>query len=114
MDIIENDAEGYSPLISFNGWRVAVANYCERLKEENICRVERHLKTDEVFILMQGEATLHIGKELKPYPMETGKFYNVRRGEWHCITMSEGAKVAIVENDDTCDENSEKYFFKEQ
>ena len=30
MDIIENDTGGYSPLISFNGWRVAIVNYCER------------------------------------------------------------------------------------
>ena len=113
MDIIENNTGGYSPLISFNGWRVAVANACERLKEENMCRVERHLNTDEVFILLQGNATLHIGKELKRYPMEMGKFYNVKRGEWHSITMEEGAKVAIIENDDTNDSNSEKYFFKE-
>ena len=113
MDIKECDVGGYSPLISCNGWRVAVANACERLKEENMCRLERHLETDEVFILLQGEATLHIGKELKAYPMEKGKLYNVQRGEWHCITMKANAKVAIVENDDTGVDNTEMYYFKE-
>ena len=112
MEIKDYDEGGYSPLFSFNGWRVAVANSCERLKEENLCRLERHLNTDEVFILLKGSATLHIGKEMKAYKMEAGKFYNVKRGEWHCISMQEGTKVAIVENDDTNDENSEKYFFK--
>ena len=113
MYIKESEVGGYSPLISFNGWRVAVANFCERLKEENLCRVERHLDTDEVFILLQGEATLHIGKELKKYSMEKGKFYNVQRGEWHCISMKPNTKVAIIENDDTGKHNTEEYYFKE-
>lgn len=113
IDIKDFDGEGYAPLVAYNGWRVAMVNYCERLREENIVRVERHLKTDEIFILLSGEATLHIGKELKRYPLALGKIYNVKCGEWHCITMKPGAKVAIVENDDTSDANSEKYYFKE-
>lgn len=112
MEIKDFCGEGYQPLVAYNGWRVAMVNYCERLREENIVRVERHLKTDEVFILLSGKAVLHIGKELKRVPMELGKIYNVKCGEWHCITMEPGAKVAVVENDDTSDENSEKYFFK--
>ncbi len=112
MDIKDFCGEGYAPVVAYNGWRVAIANYCQRLREENIIRVERHLKTDEVFLLLSGEAVLHIGKELKRYPMEPGKIYNVKRGEWHCITMKPGAKVAIVENDDTSSENTENYFFE--
>ena len=72
IEIREFNGEGYAPLISYNGWRVAVANFCERLREENICKVERHLKTDEVFILLQGEACLHLGMELKRIPSRTG------------------------------------------
>lgn len=113
MDIKETTGQGYSSIFSYNGWRVAVANACERLKEENMWRLERHLNTDEVFILIKGEATLHIGMEMERFPMELGKFYNVKRGEWHCITMKEGAKVAIIENDDTGDSNSEQYYLKE-
>ena len=112
MDIKDFCGEGYAPVVAYNGWRVAIANYCQRLREENIIRVERHLKTDEVFLLLSGEAVLHIGKELKRYPLELGKIYNVKRGEWHCITMKPGAKVAIVENDDTSSENTENYFFE--
>ena len=114
MEIKDCDIDGYSPLFSYNGWRVAVANACDRLKKENLYRLERHLNTDEVFILLKGSATLHIGKEMSEYHLEIGKFYNVKRGEWHCISMEEGAKVAIIENDDTNDDNSEKYFFKEK
>ena len=112
IDIKDFCGEGYAPLVAYNGWRVAMVNYCERLREENIIRVERHLKTDEVFILLSGEAVLHIGKELKRYRLEAGKIYNVKCGEWHCITMKPGAKVAIVENDDTSNVNTENYFLK--
>ena len=111
LEISEFHGEGYAPLVSYNGWRVAVANACDRLLEENICKIERHLKTDEVFILLQGEAILHIGKEMRKVPMENGKIYTVKCGEWHCISMTQGAKVVIVENDDTGKENTEYIYF---
>ena len=112
MEIKEFNGEGYMPLISNGGWRVAVVNFCDRLREEKLCRMERHTKTDEVFILLSGEAKLHIGAEWKTFPMETGKVYNVKCMTWHCISMSEGAKVTIVENDDTTEENTEYLYFE--
>ena len=99
------------PLVDYDGWRVAVANYCERLLDKNISRMERHLKTDEVFLLICGEATLHIGKDFEACPMEIGKVYNVKCGEWHCISMKPNARVAIVENNDTSEKNTEYYYF---
>ena len=104
--------DGYCPLVSYNGWRVAVANSCERLLEENICKLERHLKTDEVFILLQGTAVLHIGMEMQRVPMEIGKIYNVHCGEWHAISMLPNTKVAIIENDDTCAENTDYHYLR--
>ena len=97
IEIKEFNGEGYAPLVSYKGWRVAVANFCERLREENICRVERHMQTDEIFILLQGEACLHIGLALKRIPIESGKIYNVKCGEWHTISMMPNTKVAIIE-----------------
>ena len=111
IEIKEFNGEGYAPLISYNGWRVAVANFCERLREKNICKVERHTKTNEIFILLQGEACLYIGMELKRIPMETGKIYNVKLGEWHTISMIPNTKVAIIENEDTGPENTEYHYF---
>ena len=111
MDIVEYNGEGYMPLVSYDGWRVAIAAYSDNLLEENLKKVERHLETDEVFILLQGEACLHIGKELKKTPLKVGKIYNVKRGEWHCISMKKGTKVAIVENDNTGNENTEYFYF---
>ena len=111
MEICEFNGDGYMPLTSYSGWRVALINACERLKEEKLCRMERHLTTDEVFILLQGEATLHIGAERKRFSMERGKLYCVKCGEWHAISMQPGAKVAVVENDDVGEANSEYVYF---
>ena len=63
IEIKEHTESGYQPLVAYEGWRVAMANYSERFSKEKLCRMERHLKTDEVFILLHGEATLLIGKE---------------------------------------------------
>ena len=107
MDIYEFNGEGYMPLIDYNGWRVAIINFSEKLLQENICKMERHLETDEVFILLNGEANLYVGEEMKKYIMEPGKFYNIKCGEWHCISMKKDSKVAVVENSDTGKKNTE-------
>ena len=107
MDILYFNGDGYKPIVSYNGWRVAIANACERLFTDNPQRLERHLESDEVFILLCGEATLHIGVKSERHAMLPGMVYNVKRGEWHAITMIPGTKVAIIENDDTCEANTE-------
>lgn len=111
MKIYQFEGAGYKPLILYNGWRVAMAGFAEHLLEENLRKLERHLQTDEVFILLQGEAVLHIGMKKERCPMEIGKIYNVLCGEWHAISMTPGTIVAIVENDDTGAENTEYYYF---
>lgn len=114
IEIKEHHEDGFRPLTSYGGWRVGIANGCERLLRENIKRLERHNETDEVFVLITGEATLYIGKEMTEYKMELGKVYNVKRGVWHAISMTMDAMVAIVENDDTGFHNSDLYYFEEK
>ncbi|MBE6612487.1 MAG: hypothetical protein E7632_08340 [Ruminococcaceae bacterium] len=111
MEICEFGGEGYMPLTAYGGWRVAIINACERLQEENLRRMERHLGTDEVFILLEGEAALYTGAQKKRFPMELGKLYCVKCGEWHCISMKPGAKAAVVENDDVGKANTEYLYF---
>ena len=65
------------------------------------------METDEVFVLLDGNATLIIGEEKKQYVMEKNKVYNVLAGTWHHIYTDEQAKVLIVENVDTGLANTE-------
>lgn len=112
IEICQFQGEGYMPVLSSDGWRVAVVNSCERLLESNIARIERHFETDEVFVLLRGEATLFIGEERKRYSMESGKVYNVKRGVWHCLALKPDSGLLVIENDNTSDNNTERVYFK--
>ena len=110
IEIFEYTGEGYNPTMNYGEWRVAIANFGEHFDEERYNYLEAHKETDEVFVLLQGKATLVVGEEQEEHKMEKFKIYNVRRGVWHGIVYSKDARVLIVENHNTSDENSEKYF----
>ena len=105
IEVLEYTGDGYSKVMSYGAWRVATINYAERFDEKNITRLERHILTDEVFVLLEGSATLI--SDSGRYVMEKGKMYNVKAGAWHAISVSRDAKVLIVENEDTCIDNTE-------
>ena len=107
LEVTEYDGPGYKHLVDFNGWRVAVANYMPKLELTRLDFMDRHLETDEVFVLLQGEAGLLIGKERLQIPLEIGKVCNVKKGIWHRVFMTPGAKILIVENTDTGPHNTE-------
>ena len=111
ISIYEYEGAGYEPTMHFESWRVAIANPCERFSEDKFERLERHRLTDEVFVLLFGQASLVIGKELRYVTMEPGKIYNVKTGTWHNILLGNNAKVLIVENHNTNVENTEYYQF---
>ena len=85
-------------------WKVAYLGYCERFG--SLTGMERHLETDEVFVLLRGEATLYVEEAV--FPMEQGVVYNVKKGEWHHIVVSRDAAVLVIENSDTTPDNTEK------
>lgn len=107
VEIYDYTGENYQTAMRFGSWRVAYLNHGNRFTEESFEKIERHNETDEVFILLAGEATLIIGEELNRIEMEPHKLYNVPKGVWHHIFTKEGASVLIVENEDTSAENSE-------
>lgn len=112
LEIYGNDASGYEKTMNYESWRVAIANYAERFDKNKFTKMERHLLTDEVFVLLSGKAELVLGKEMRYVSLEAGKLYNVKAGAWHNILMSEDAKVLIVENHNTGLENTEYFEIK--
>lgn len=111
LDILDYEGADYMPVHAYDGWRVAYLNYASRFTKEGMKYLERHMETDEIFLLMKGEATLLIGEDCTPVPMEKFKVYNVRKGAWHNILVSEDAKVLVIENDNTSEKNSEYRYF---
>jgi ureidoglycolate hydrolase len=120
LDIQTYTKEGYKPLIDFNCWRVAYLNYIDELNPENISYLEKHLETDEVFVLLKGEGILFIGAgdeshpEITAHRMEPCKLYNVKMGAWHNIVLSKDATILLVENKDTEEGNSAYYHFSKE
>ena len=112
LEIKEYRAEGYSPVIDYESWRVAVLNYCDELLPENLCKMQRHDESDEVFVLLNGDFTLFIGEgkdrieRIYGKKLEPLKLYNVKHGVWHTHTLGKGASVLIVENRNTDLSNS--------
>lgn len=112
VEVRQYSGPGYKPLVDFGAWRVAALNYLEENKPHLINRFERHLETDEVFVLLLGQAVLLIGggddevERIFFQPMEMGKVYNIKARTWHSILMSLDASVLVIENQNTSTENS--------
>ena len=96
--------EDFKVMMSFEGWKIGFLRYSERFSR--FAQMERHMKTDEAFVLLSGEATLYTENEIMP--MQKNIVYNIPKGEWHHITVSRDATVMVVENSDTCMDNTER------
>ena len=107
LDILEYTGEGYSRVVNNAKWTVASLNWAPRFEEENIVDLERHNLTDEVFVLLQGHATLLIGEKAERVEMQPLKYYNIRAGIWHNIFVSKDARVLIAENANTSRDNTD-------
>ena len=113
IEIREHEEPGYLPLIDYQSWRVALINYTADYLPEKIDQMQKHNETDEVFVLLEGQAVLFLGEggdtvtALHPQVMESKKMYNVKRGAWHCAVLSRDASILLVENCDTGTANSD-------
>ncbi|MDP3284124.1 MAG: hypothetical protein Q8M56_06825, partial [Desulfobacterales bacterium] len=112
LDVRDYIKEGYSPVVDYAAWRVAVLNFGNDLLPGNITAMQRHNETDEVFVLLHGRCILFIGEgdekvtAVHAKNMQSLKIYNVKKSVWHTHTLSRDAKVLIVENRDTTLDNS--------
>jgi ureidoglycolate hydrolase len=113
LEVREYKGEGYQSLIHFGDWRVAILRWEKALQPEQINAMERHTQTDEVFVLLEGQATLILGGKdgvvvgVYPQVMENDKLYNVKQDVWHTVVLSRDASILIVEDRDTGKENTE-------
>ena len=100
-------AQTYTPVLDFDGWRVAMLRHFSVVAPETFHRVERHTNTNEVFILTAGRADLILfaGDESLGTPhviaMAPSVAYNVHRAVWHHVVMSPDAHIVLFERSDT-------------
>ena len=76
-----------------------------------LSQLKRHNRSDEVFTLVSGAATLVTADEgiedCVIRKLEKGVAYCVTAGTWHHLAVSEDALVFVVENSDVSKENTD-------
>ena len=107
LEIHSYEGDGYKSMVFYEGWRVAFLKHADRFDKDLVEKMERHMLTDEVFVLLEGEGFLIIGEDDRVCPMEKNKLYNVKKAVWHAVCVSDDALVLIVENADTGLPNTE-------
>lgn len=114
------DDEGYRKLFSYQSWRIAILNYIDELKIDNIQYVEAHSLTDEAFVLLSGQAVLYFAEvdqmniaSFHSVSLEPQKIYRIPKGVFHTHTLSEDAKLLIIEEENTSNENSPRIYLDE-
>lgn len=108
---------GYHKLFSYNTWRVAILNYIEELDIENIQYVEAHSLTDEAFVLLSGSCQLffaevdqHKVTHFEVVSLEPHQVYRIPKGIYHTHTLSQDAKLLIIEEENTSEDNSPRVY----
>ena len=70
----------------------------------------QNINIENSFIHSDGSAVLYTENE--KIQMQKCTLYNIPKGEWHHITVSENATVMVAENSDTSRDNTEKKLLK--
>lgn len=116
-DIYDFNGIGYEKLFHHRDWRVAVLNYIEELEIDQLKYMEAHQLTDEVFVLLEGSCHLffaevqdHEIKSVCALSLEKHKVYKIPAGIFHTHTLSHDAKLLIIEEENTSDDNSPRIY----
>ena len=101
-------------------WMVALKNWKPENDISGLTCIERHNKTDELFVLLDGECTLLFANEVDgklvfdAVTMEKNKVYNIERSLWHNTITKPGVKLVVIEAPDTSMDNSDIYDLSEE
>ncbi|SCY32809.1 cupin domain-containing protein [Alkaliphilus peptidifermentans] len=116
LEVIGIEGNGFVPLKDYKSWRIAQLSYKENNNSlEGVQFFGRHLETDEVFLLLKGEAKIFTAGfedefgEIQAEEMINYKLYTVKEKQWHAVILKPGAQILIVENSSTDDSNSQSY-----
>jgi mannose-6-phosphate isomerase-like protein (cupin superfamily) len=104
LEVYTWQGEGYQPLVFTPGWMVALLNWEPIFDRVHAKQMERHNKTDEVFVLLEGKAVLFTradGQDFQAVEMLPGVLYNVPTAVWHNVIATRDVKLLIVEDRDT-------------
>ncbi len=105
----EPSRPGFEPVVTTDRFKCAFLTHGEGFTYGKVEEMKRHNKTDEVFVLLSGKATMLIREEeiMTEYLLEQGKAYNVAAGTWHYLAASQDAVLFVTESSDTSKANTD-------
>ena len=101
--------EGFDTVFKTENFKCAYITKCPQYAFGEVSEMKRHLKTDEVFVLLKGEAVMLIMEDggFSETPLKEMCAYSVKAGTWHYLGVSDDALLFVTENADTDNTNSE-------
>ena len=106
------EGAGLQRVEEFGEWCIGVKNYKPANDPAEFTFMEKHLETDEVFVLLAGKCVLLIqtaDQKIDLCPMEQGKVYCIPQGIWHNTIVSKDVKMVLIENRNTSGDNSKMF-----
>ena len=117
--IYANEVEGMQRVFENEKWTVGIKNWKPANDITGINNLERHNKTDELFVLVAGSCTLIYanevegGLDIKAVKMEPNKVYNIPATLWHNTVTCKDTKMILIEDSNTSMDNSDILDLKE-
>ncbi|MFZ4616413.1 MAG: hypothetical protein ACOYM2_09500 [Rectinemataceae bacterium] len=108
-----HDGEGFAVVYRSGEYVVGIKNWRKANDLAHFTEVERHLQTDESFILLSGSCVIlsaveEVGRlRFSGERMVEGRVYTIPRSLWHTTITQPGVKLALVEAAGTSSSNSE-------
>jgi mannose-6-phosphate isomerase-like protein (cupin superfamily) len=114
VESFEFTGEGLKRVFENEKWTVAIKNWKPANDISQIDNIERHLETDELFVLLEGKCTIAFVNisddgtlDFEHVSMEKNKVYNIPMGLWHNTITQKDTKLILIEDSNTSMDNSE-------
>ncbi|MBC8586453.1 cupin [Youxingia wuxianensis] len=115
MKILEYayEGEGLTRVFENEKWMVGIKNWKPANDISGIDCLERHNKTDELFVLLEGSCVLLYADDtccsldIKAVDMEPNKVYNIPATLWHNTVTKKDTKLILIEDSSTGADNSD-------
>lgn len=110
--------EGFCPVVRNSQFLCAFITRSPIYAPGQVKEMKRHNDTDEVFVLMEGQAVLltrdSLEEECTVTPVTPLTAYTVHAGTWHYLAVSEDAKVFVTESGALKRENTDTQDVREE
>lgn len=102
-------ASGFDTVVMNERFKCAFITHSPYYSFGKVDHMKRHNNTDEVFVLLSGRAVMLILEDgkVQEHTLEQGIAYNVQKGTWHYLAVSEDAQIFVAEGADTDETNTD-------